>query len=111
LKGEEAGRFRKVAGVSIVDAGGVFTVDTLTVDTSGLISIFQDESLLLCVCVCVCVCVGGEGAYVRDKNISARLCAKNAGGVLCAKGGIFSGHYGTHSSIALKFYNLPLSYM
>ena len=53
MKGEEAGRFRKVAGVSIVDAGGVFTVDTLTVDTSGLISIFQDESLLLCVCVMI----------------------------------------------------------
>ena len=31
----------------------------------------------------------GWGAYVRDKNTSARLCAKNAGG-----GGAFAGHYG-----------------
>ena len=32
-------------------------------------------------CVCVCVCIGGGGgAYARDKNTSARLCAKNAGG-------------------------------
>ena len=30
--------------------------------------------------MCVFVCVGGEGAYVRDKNTSARLCTKNAGG-------------------------------
>ena len=32
--------------------------------------------------MCVCVCVGGEGvgAYAQDKNTSARLCAKNAGG-------------------------------
>ena len=33
------------------------------------------------------------------------------GGGLMREGGIFSGHYGTHSSIALKFYNLPLTYM
>ena len=39
----------------------------------------------------------GGGAYARDKNTSARLCAKNAGGRggLCARGGIFAGHYGT----------------
>ena len=32
--------------------------------------------------------LGGRGAYVRDKNTSARLCAKNAGGGggLCAGG-------------------------
>ena len=36
LRGEEAGHFREVAGVSIVAAGGpqsAFVVDTLTVDT------------------------------------------------------------------------------
>ena len=40
---------------------------------------------------------GGEGgAYARDKNTSAGLCAKNAGGGggLCARGGVFAGHYG-----------------
>ena len=30
---------------------------------------------------------GGGGAYARDKNTSARLCTKNAGGGLCARGG------------------------
>ena len=37
------------------------------------------------------------GAYARDKNTSAELCAKNAGGGggLCAKGGVFAGHYGS----------------
>ena len=34
---------------------------------------------------------GGGGAYARDKNTSARFCAKNAG----ARGGVFAGHYGT----------------
>ena len=33
LKGEEAGRFREVAGVSTVDAQSVFVVDTLMVDS------------------------------------------------------------------------------
>ena len=28
-------------------------------------------------------------AYARDKNISARLCTKNAGGGLCTRGGVF----------------------
>ena len=38
-----------------------------------------------------------RGAYARDENISARFCAKNAGGGggLCAMGGVFVGHYGT----------------
>ena len=31
---------------------------------------------------------GGGGAYPRDKNTTARLRAKNAGG------GVFAGHYG-----------------
>ena len=33
VEGEEAGCFREVAGVSIVDAGSSFAVDTLTVDS------------------------------------------------------------------------------
>ena len=36
------------------------------------------------------------GAYARDKSTLAGLCAKNAGGGgrgLCARGGIFAGHY------------------
>ena len=37
--------------------------------------------------------VGREGAYARDKNTSARLCAKMQGG------GIFAGHYGTMAMI------------
>ena len=38
----------------------------------------------------------GWGAYARDKNTSARLCAKKAGGGgLCVRGDVFAGHYGT----------------
>ena len=38
-------------------------------------------------------------AYARDKNTSARLCAKNAGGGgggggLMCEGGLFAGHHG-----------------
>ena len=37
---------------------------------------------------------------------------KMQGGLMREGGGVvFAEHYGTHSSIALKFYNLPLSYM
>ena len=38
----------------------------------------------------------GGGAYARDKNTSARVCGKNAGGYLCVRGGgdIFARHYG-----------------
>ena len=36
----------------------------------------------------------GRGAYAWDKNTSAGLCAKTAGGGLCARGGVFSGYYG-----------------
>ena len=41
-------------------------------------------------------CVGASmrGAYARDENTSARLWAKNAGGNLRARGGVFAGHYG-----------------
>ena len=42
---------------------------------------------------CVGVSMRGR-AYARDKNTSARLSAKNAGG-LCMRGGVFAGHYGT----------------
>ena len=31
---------------------------------------------------------------MRDKNTSARLCAKNAGGGLCVREGVFAGRYG-----------------
>ena len=38
-----------------------------------------------------------RGAYARDKNTSARLRAKNAGGGLCARGGgVSAGHYGIY---------------
>ena len=74
MRGEEAGHFRKVAGVSIVDAGGshffngrqlsgIITISTFHMFDCGM-------SLLL----------GGGGAYERVKNTSARVCAKNAGG-------------------------------
>ena len=34
------------------------------------------------------------GAYVRDKNTSAKLCAKSAGGLMReGGGGVFTGHY------------------
>ena len=43
----------------------------------------------------------GWEAYEWDKNISARLCAKKAGGLMCVcvcvcggGGGVFAGHYG-----------------
>ena len=35
-----------------------------------------------------CVERRGGGAYARDKNTSARLCAKNAGGLMCEGGRI-----------------------
>ena len=43
-----------------------------------------------------CVGVSTRGAYARDKNTSARLRAKNAGGGgAYARGeGVFAGHYG-----------------
>ena len=34
------------------------------------------------------------GAYARDKNTSAGLYTKNAGGAYARGGGIFAGHYG-----------------
>ena len=42
----------------------------------------------------------GWGAYARDKNTSARLCAKKAGGGgggAYARGGVFAGHYGINN--------------
>ena len=43
---------------------------------------------------------GGRGVYARDKNTSARLCAKNAGGrgAYARGGGVFAGHYGNFSN-------------
>ena len=43
-----------------------------------------------------CVSFDEGGAYAQDKNTSARLCAKNAGGLM-RKGGVFAGHYGKYS--------------
>ena len=47
----------------------------------------------------------GWGAYARDKNTSARLCAKNAGGAYArggggGGGGVFAGHYGICMNLA-----------
>ena len=42
---------------------------------------------------CVEVSTWG-GGYARDKNTSARLCAKNAGGAYARGVGVFAGHYG-----------------
>ena len=36
----------------------------------------------------------GLGAYAREKNTSAILCAKKAGGFYARGGGVFAGHYG-----------------
>ena len=53
----------------------VFTVDTLTVDTA--------EWLKLNILTAGWVFFWeGRGAYAQDKNTSARLCAKNAGGLM-----------------------------
>ena len=35
----------------------------------------------------------GWGAYARDKNTSAILCAKKAGGAYAQGGCVFAGHY------------------
>ena len=43
--------------------------------------------------------LSGGGLMCGNKNTSARLCTKNAGG-LCARGGIFAGHYGTNLAIS-----------
>ena len=50
---------------------------------------------------------GEGGAYARDKNTSAGLCAKNAGGAYArgGGGGVFAGHYGTRLCI-----NIPWLY-
>ena len=38
---------------------------------------------------------------MRDKNTSARLCAKNAGGAYVG-GGVFAGHYGIMQTKQLR---------
>ena len=38
---------------------------------------------------CVGIRRGKRGAYAQDKNTSARLCAKNAGGGLMHEGGAY----------------------
>ena len=44
---------------------------------------------------------------------SARLCAKNAGGGggLCARGGVFAGHYGMYQSMASFTFNISVPYV
>ena len=42
----------------------------------------------------------GWGAYARDKNTSARLYAKSAGGLMHeGEGGVFAGHYSNCSKV------------
>ena len=58
-----------------------------------------------------CVERRGGGAYARDKNTSARLCAKNAGGAYArggGGGGVFAGHYGIYiiKQVACWIYKL-----
>ena len=95
LRGEEAGRFREVACVSIIDVGGPrrgrhFNTRQPS-DITNLISIFWlDESSSW-----------GErvwgGACAWDKNTSARLCAKEQGGEggLCVRGAYLWDNYST----------------
>ena len=46
-----------------------------------------------------CVERRGGGAYARDKNTSARLCAKNAGGAYARGWGVFAGHHGNSAEV------------
>ena len=43
------------------------------------------------------------GAYAWDKNTSARLCAKKAGGAHARGGGVFAGHYGNLNKISATY--------
>ena len=57
MRGEEVGRFREVAGVSIVDVGAgwsVFAVDTLTVDSQVAFRLWDESAS------------GWGGAYAQD---------------------------------------------
>ena len=100
LRGEEAGRFCEVTGVSIVDAGGS-RVRSSGRQPSG---IGQYKSQYF---DCGMSFLrgsggggGGGGAYARDKNTSVRVCAENAGGAYArgGGGGVFAGHYGICTS-------------
>ena len=44
---------------------------------------------------------GVGGAYVQDKNTSAKLCTKNAEGLM-REGSVFVGHYGKCNVVVVK---------
>ena len=48
---------------------------------------------------------GGGGAYARDKNTSARLCAKNAGGAY-ARGGAYLRDTTVYDLLMVYLFNL-----
>ena len=98
MRGEEAGHFREVAGRCCERSA--FTVDNRQPSARGLRSIerclvvlWMLASFLHChsntktLNLTVCEFRRG-GAYARDKNTSARLWAKNAGGAY-ARGGAY----------------------
>ena len=61
------------------------------------------------VCVaCHCVrTIADAGANARDKIPSARLCAKNAGGLCVGRGGgVFVGHYSINTLTPTDFLQL-----
>ena len=93
LRGKEAGQFREVADVSIIgfcvcsrqfNSRQQSGLNNLVIELSGSVNAgfvlalpFHHGDLEP---DCVGVSTSGEGAYAGDKNASARLCAKNAGG-------------------------------
>ena len=76
MRGEEVGRFREVAGVSIIDVGAgwsVFVVDTLTVDSRVAFRLWDESS-------------SGWGRGLCTGCTSARLALKMQGGLMCEGG-------------------------
>ena len=53
---------------------------------------------------------GGWGAYAWNKNTSAKLCAKNAGGAYAGGQGVFAGHYGIYGVGMESTTQPPLSF-
>ena len=104
MRGEEAGRFRKLACPSLLRAVCVHGRQFNSREPSGLNKLAIDREMFSGSVDAGFVlvlpfhhgdlepdCVGASmrGAYARDENSSARLCTKNARG----GGGIFVGHY------------------
>ena len=94
LSGEEAGRFREVVGVSsLLRAVRVRGTQNLRSIEKCLAVLWMLASFLRCHSTTETLNLTvlefrregrrGVGAYVRDKNTSARLRAKNAGGRTC----------------------------